>query len=73
MEIKKKQQITKKWFSELQKLICSNIEELEKTYGSNSLKKLMYLDQKSIECGGESKQIAAKQLSPKEKFRKNCK
>ena len=35
MKIKKKQQIVKKWFFELQKLICNNIEELEKTYGSN--------------------------------------
>ncbi|SVB93955.1 uncharacterized protein METZ01_LOCUS246809, partial [marine metagenome] len=35
MKIKKKQQIVKKWFFELQKLICKNIEELEKTYGSN--------------------------------------
>ncbi|MBO41410.1 MAG: oxygen-dependent coproporphyrinogen oxidase [Pelagibacteraceae bacterium] len=35
MKIKKKQQIAKKWFLELQKLICNNIEELEKIYGSN--------------------------------------
>tara|TARA_B100001250_G_scaffold306822_1_gene268704 strand:+ start:874 stop:1683 length:810 start_codon:yes stop_codon:yes gene_type:complete len=35
MKIKKKQQIVKKWFFELQKLICNDIEELEKTYGSN--------------------------------------
>ena len=35
MKIKKKQQIAKKWFSKLQKLICKNIEELEKIYGSN--------------------------------------
>ena len=35
MKIKKKQQIVKKWFFELQKLICNNIEELEKVYGSN--------------------------------------
>ena len=35
MKIKKKQQIAKKWFLELQKLICYNIEELEKIYGSN--------------------------------------
>jgi len=35
MKIKKKQQIVKKWFFELQKLICNNIEELEKAYGSN--------------------------------------
>ena len=35
MKIKRKQQIAKKWFIELQKLICNNIEELEKIYGSN--------------------------------------
>ena len=35
MKIKKKQEITKKWFLKLQKLICKNIEELEKIYGSN--------------------------------------
>ncbi len=34
MQIKKKQQITKKWFFELLELICSNIEGLEKKYGS---------------------------------------
>ena len=35
MKIKQKQQIVKKWFLQLQKLICNNIEELEKAYGSN--------------------------------------
>ena len=35
MKIKKKKQIAKKWFLELQKLICYNIEGLEKIYGSN--------------------------------------
>ena len=35
MQIKKKQQLTKKWFFELQKLICKNIEKLEKSFGSN--------------------------------------
>jgi len=35
MLIKKKQQLTKKWFFELQKIICKNIEELEKLYGTN--------------------------------------
>ena len=35
MKIKNKQKITKKWFFKLQKLICKNIEELEKAYGSN--------------------------------------
>ena len=34
MKIKTKQQITKKWFFKLQKLICKNIEELEQVYGS---------------------------------------
>ena len=34
MKIKTKQQISKKWFIKLQKLICNNIEELEKIYGS---------------------------------------
>ena len=47
------------------------LKELKKTYGSDGYKKLVYLNQKSIKCGGESKQIAAKHLSPKEKFRKN--
>ena len=42
-------------------------KELKKTYGSDKLKKLMYLDRKTIECGGESKQIAEKQFSPKQK------
>ena len=35
MNISKKQKITKKWFIELQKLICSNIENLERSFGSN--------------------------------------
>ena len=35
MEIKKKQKIAKKWFIELQNIICNNIEQLEKKYGSN--------------------------------------
>ena len=39
---------------------------MEKKYGSDNLKALEYLDQKTVECGGESKQIAAKQRSPKE-------
>ena len=34
MRIKQKQQLTKKWFIKLQELICKNIEELEKIYGS---------------------------------------
>tara|TARA_Y100000590_G_scaffold342099_1_gene390526 strand:+ start:583 stop:1392 length:810 start_codon:yes stop_codon:yes gene_type:complete len=35
MKIQYKKKITKKWFIELQKLICQNIEEIEKEYGSN--------------------------------------
>ena len=35
MNIKKKQKIVKKWFIELQNLICDSIEELEKEYGSD--------------------------------------
>ena len=35
MKIKKKQKIVKKWFIELQRIICRNVEELEKNYGSN--------------------------------------
>ena len=35
MKIKKKQQLAKKWFSELQNIICNSVEELEKKYGSN--------------------------------------
>ncbi len=35
MKIEKKKQLTKKWFLELQKLICNNIEKIEKTFGSN--------------------------------------
>ena len=34
MKIEKKKQITKKWFIKLQNIICKNIEELEKEYGS---------------------------------------
>ncbi len=34
MNIKKKQKIVKKWFIELQNLICKNIIDLEKEYGS---------------------------------------
>jgi TPR repeat protein len=41
-------------------------KELKKTNGSDKLEKLMYLDQKTVECGGESKQIAAKKRSPRE-------
>ena len=34
MKIKEKQRLTKKWFKDLQNLICKNIEDLEKKYGS---------------------------------------
>ena len=34
MKIKEKQKITKKWFRELQNIMCVNIELLEKKYGS---------------------------------------
>ena len=34
MKIKKKQNLAKKWFIDLQNIICNNIEELEKDYGS---------------------------------------
>ena len=34
MNVKKKQKIVKKWFIELQNLICDNIEDFEKEYGS---------------------------------------
>jgi len=35
MKIKKKQDLVKKWFIKLQNIICKNIEQLEKKYGSN--------------------------------------
>ena len=35
MKIKKKQKIAKKWFEDLQNMICRNIEKIEKDYGSN--------------------------------------
>jgi coproporphyrinogen III oxidase len=35
MKIKKKQKLTKEWFLKLQNIICHNIEQLEKEYGSN--------------------------------------
>ena len=50
MRIKKKQQIAKKWFSKLQKLICKNIEELEKIYGSNKKFKKKVIRRKTIRC-----------------------
>ena len=35
MKIKKKQKLTKEWFIKLQNMICNNVEQLEKEYGSN--------------------------------------
>ena len=35
MKINKKKELSKKWFKELQNIICNNIEQLEKKYGSN--------------------------------------
>ena len=34
MKIKEKQKLTKKWFVKLQNIICNNVEQLEKEYGS---------------------------------------
>ena len=34
MKIKEKQKLTKEWFVKLQNIICNNIEQLEKEYGS---------------------------------------
>ena len=36
MKINKKKKLTKEWFLKLQNIICHNIEELEKEYGSNT-------------------------------------
>ena len=35
MNIKNKKKLAKNWFSELQKIICKEIEKIEKVYGSN--------------------------------------
>jgi len=35
MKIKNKQKITKEWFIKLQNIICNNIEQLEKNFGSS--------------------------------------
>ena len=34
-KIKKKQKLTREWFSQLQNIICNTIEKIEKDYGSN--------------------------------------
>ena len=36
MKIRMKQQLTRKWFSKLQNVICNSIEQLEKEFGSNA-------------------------------------
>ena len=36
MTIKKKKKLAKEWFLKLQNIICYNIEQLEKEYGSNT-------------------------------------
>ena len=35
MKIKKKQKLVKEWFKKLQNIICNNIEQLEKKFGSD--------------------------------------
>ena len=35
MKIKVKQKLTKEWFAKLQNIICDNVEQLEKEFGSN--------------------------------------
>ena len=35
MKIEEKQKLTKQWFIKLQNIICNNVEQLEKEYGSN--------------------------------------
>ena len=35
MKVEKKQKLAKKWFIKLQNIICKNVEQLEKEYGSN--------------------------------------
>ena len=35
MKIKKKQKLAKEWFIKLQNIVCNNVEQLEKEYGSN--------------------------------------
>ena len=36
MNIKKKQNLAKGWFLDLQNIICNTIEKIEKDYGSNA-------------------------------------
>ena len=35
MKIKKKQKLAKEWFIKLQNIVCNNVEQLEKEYGSS--------------------------------------
>ena len=35
MKIERKKKLTKEWFAKLQNIICNNVEQLEKEYGSN--------------------------------------
>jgi coproporphyrinogen III oxidase len=35
VKIEKKKKLTKEWFIKLQNIICNNVEQLEKEYGSN--------------------------------------
>ena len=36
MKIETKQKLAKRWFINLQNVICNNVEKLEKEYGSNT-------------------------------------
>ena len=49
MKIKKKQKLAKKWFIKLQNIICNNIEQLEKEYGSNIKFKKNKWNQENLE------------------------
>ena len=35
MKIETKKKLTKEWFIKLQNIICNNVEQLEREYGSN--------------------------------------
>ena len=59
MKIKKKQIIAKKWFIELQNLICNNVEELEKELA----RKGRYVEEKISEEEIPKK----KKVNPREK------
>ena len=36
MKIKKKQELARKWFMNLQNIICNSVEKLEKDYGTKA-------------------------------------